>query len=118
MQSTSGVKDTYLLFSAKLIALGIGIGTESFMAWFLCPNGRGSYAVCLIFVTLLTVLFGYGVDAAVQYHIASKKTTLSEGVSIGLIFIIIASIIAIIIGGLLLHINLSFLIALGYIPIN
>jgi O-antigen/teichoic acid export membrane protein len=124
---TSGTKDTITIFTAKIITLLVGIGMQSCLAWFLAPDGRGSYAVCLIFASLLGVLCGFGIDVAVQYYVASKKMSVSEGVSVALSYAAAGSLLAVSLGIIMMQMHLSFFtkasqesfyLALLFIPIS
>lgn len=124
---TSGTKDTIIIFTARIITLFFGIGTQSCLAWFLAPDGRGSYAVCLIFASLIGVLCGFGIDVAVQYHVASKKMSVSEGVSVALSYAAVGSLLAVSLGIIMMQMHLSFFtkasqesfyLALLFIPIS
>jgi len=86
----------------------MAVGTESCLAWFLGPSGRGSYAVCLLFATLLSLVFGVGCDVASIYFVSSKRFSLSEGITYSLIYGGIGSGLAIIAGLILMQFPLSF----------
>ena len=124
---TSGTKDVVTIFTAKIITLLVGIGMQSCLAWLLAPGGRGSYAVCLVFASLLGVLCGFGIDVAVQYYVASKKMSVSEGVSVALSYAAVGSLLAVSLGIIMMQMHLSFFtkasqesfyLALLYIPIS
>ena len=73
MPSRDGTRDTAIAFGSKILLLLFGIGVQSGLAWWLGPEGRGSYAVCLMFAVLLSAAFTLGVDRAGQYYMASGK---------------------------------------------
>lgn len=102
-----------------------GIGIQSALAWLLGPEGRGSYAVCLIFATVLGTVFTFGTDRAGQYFVASGRMGRSEGVKSSLILLLAGAALAVVVGRGLMFLDLSFfekaerssfLIALGIIP--
>jgi len=101
-------KDAKTIFIAKIIVIFLNIGIQSCLAWSLGPEGRGSYAVCGIFISLMSIVFGFSVDAAVQYYVASKKMTFSEGVSAALAYSFVAGSIAVLAGYVMLRFNFSF----------
>lgn len=105
----------------------MALGTQSCLAWFLGPDGRGSYAICLLFGTLLGFAFGIGCDAACVYFVSSKRFTISEGILHGFIYSGIGSCCAIITGLIIMQLPLSFLnkatptefyFALGTVPFS
>jgi len=124
--NASVVDDALVTFSSQFVSIIFRIGIQSSMAWFLAPEGRGSYAVVYLFSTMMAVFFGFGYDVANQYHIASRKISLSESISGSLFFITISSFIAIVVGYFLVGTELqffqkasshSFYLSLSYIPI-
>jgi O-antigen/teichoic acid export membrane protein len=78
--ASTGVKDAGYSFSSKILSLVLTVAGQSILAWTLGPGGRGSYAVCVLYATMLTLIFVLGCDIANTYLVASKKMTLSEGV--------------------------------------
>lgn len=77
----SGIRDVSVKFGAHVATFALGIALQSCLAWFLGPEGRGSYAVCIMYTMLLGVICTFGVDGAAQYLVASKNLSVSEGVS-------------------------------------
>ena len=122
----SGVKDLASTLSARVASALITIAIQGCLAWFLLPDGRGSYAVCLIFSTLLVYVFSFGSDIAFNFFLSSRKMSLSEAVNHSFILIILISFLATTTGYLLLKSSLSFTIkasqisfflSLAYIPV-
>ena len=105
----SGIRDFNLTFGSKIITLVVAIGTQSCLAWFLGPGGRGSYAVCIVFATLLNIVFAVGCDIASVYFVSSGRFSISEGITHALIYGGIASVLAIVTGWILIQLPLSFL---------
>ncbi|MBA7506225.1 hypothetical protein ES706_04906 [subsurface metagenome] len=104
----SGIHDLSLTFGSKLMILCTGIGVQSCLAWFLGPSGRGSYAVCMVFATLLNLVFVVGCDVACIYFVSSKRFSISEGLIHVLIYGAIGSGLAIAAGLTLIQLPLSF----------
>jgi len=98
-------------FLSKVVVLITGLGLEACLAWFLKPEGRGSYEVCLVFNTLLTLCFLNGWPVASIYFVASKRLTLSEVITQTFIYGIISSFLAIITGMLLMNLPWDFFAA-------
>ena len=105
----SGIRDFNLTFGSKIITLVVAIGTQSCLAWLLGPEGRGSYAVCIVFATMLNIIFAVGCDIASVYFVSSGRFSISEGITHALIFGGIASVLAITAGWILMQLPLSFL---------
>ena len=106
MQST--LRDPTYTFLSKFATIFFTIGTQSCLAWVLCPEKRGSYAVCIMFSTLLSLLFMVGSDTASIYFVSSRKFSLSEGVLYTLIYVGLGSVLAILVGIFLINLNLKF----------
>lgn len=97
-----------MTFSARIVMLCIGLGTQSCLAWFLEPSGRGSYAVCLVFAALLRVVFVIGGESASTYLVASKRFSISQAVTYTFIYGGIGSGLAVVAGLVLMQFRLSF----------
>ena len=94
----SGIRDFSTVFSSRIVTLGAQLGIQSCLAWFLGPADRGSYAVCLMFATLLGLIFVVSLDVAGVYFVSSKRATLSEGITCTVLFGVISSALAIVVG--------------------
>jgi len=105
---SSGLRDFSTTFISRLLAMLISLGTQACLAWVLGPGDRGSYAVCMVFATLLTLVFMLGSDIACMYYVASKRFTLSEGVAQTLVSGGLGSFVAIAVGLVLLRLPLEF----------
>lgn len=101
--------DSFLVtFLSKVVVLITGLGLEACLAWFLKPEGRGSYEVCLVFNALLTLCFLNGWPVASIYFVASKRLTLSEVITQTFIYGMISSFLAIFTGMLLMNLPWDF----------
>lgn len=105
---TSGIKDFTFTFSGQIIAVCLAIGTQSCLAWTLLPEGRGSYAVCFIFSTLLGIVFSIGCQTAFVYFVASKRFTISEAIIYTFMIGFVTSLAAICTGLIILQLPYSF----------
>ena len=96
------------MFGSRAATLVLGLAIQSCLAWFLGPAGRGSYAVCLMYATMLSVACTFGIDGATQYHVASKRVSLSEGVSVLLSLEFVGAAVGILLGLLVMRLPLAF----------
>ena len=103
-----GVKDLIFSFGAKIITIFSSLGIQICLAWFLGTDGRGSYAVCILFSSLLGIIFFMGCELAGVYFVSSKRFSLSEGVIYTLIYGGIGSVLAIATGLILMQFPLTF----------
>ncbi len=106
---TSGIRDFMNTFISRLTVLGLNVGTQSCLAWILGPSDRGSYAICLLYATLLNLFFIVGLDVAIVYFVAAKKLSISEGIIYTFIYGGIGSIVAIVAGVIILQFPFDFL---------
>jgi len=97
-----------MTLGGRVGALFAGLATQSLLAWILGANGRGSLAVCLSFAAVLAVVFTVGCDISATFFVASKKLTLSEGVSCALVYAATCSVVAMTVGWLLMQLPVSF----------
>lgn len=104
----SGIKEVSYVFAGRIALLVIGIGMQSFLAWFLSVEGMGEYSVCLLFAQLLSLICMVGCENAVLFYVASKKISLSEAISNVWVFVVIGSVLAIAIGLALMKTEYSF----------
>jgi len=107
--SSTGARDTAVSLGSRIAVLLIGLAIQSTLAWLLGPDGRGAYAVCLLFATLLGTCFAFGMDTAGQYFVASKRMTVSEGVWATIGSLVAASLVAVVFGRILMEFDLAFL---------
>lgn len=105
---TSGVEESAIVLVTQVSFLFMSLAIQSMLAWMLAPEGRGAYAVCFLFGTIFGVIFTLGTDRASQYFVMSKKLTLSEGVSVALIIAFIGSVLAMLLGWVLINTDFSF----------
>lgn len=103
-------KDVRSVFILSVAGLGIGVATQSLLARFLLPEGRGQYAVCMIvFASLLTLICALGQEMANAYYIGAGKLSVSEAMTQSVIIGVLTSLIAYMAGYFLTRSSLSFL---------
>jgi O-antigen/teichoic acid export membrane protein len=126
-QVSSGFRDIVITTGSQVAILGLGLATQSSLAWWLGTGGRGSYAACLVFITVLNVLFVVGFDVAVEVFVASRRFTVSEGITYTFLCSAISGAIAVAAGLAALHWPFAlldkasprqFLLALAGMPIG
>jgi PST family polysaccharide transporter len=107
--------------------LVIGLATQSALAWWLGTAGRGSYAACVVFATILNVLFVVGFDVAIEVFVASRKLTPSEAVTYVFLCGAVSSVVAVAAGLVAFHLPIAllekasrtqFLMALALVPLG
>jgi len=102
------------LVVAKIATLLLAILIQIFLAWQLGVGGMGSYAISIMFASLLSIVFTVGCDVASSYLLSSGYFTVSESVLYTAVFGGIGSVIAIIVGILLLQFPIDLYSKAGY----
>ena len=104
----SMVRDTGMIFTSRVGVIILRLATQSMLAWALGPGLRGSYAVCIVFSSILCLLFQVGIDVASVYFVASKRFTLSEGVTYILICGGVGALLAVVTGLIAIQMPIAF----------
>ena len=71
-------REVALVFGTRLGVYGIGLLSQSLLAYLLLPAGRGEYAVCVAIGSLLGVLFSVSAANGAQYYAVSGRISLSK----------------------------------------
>ncbi|MFO7891948.1 MAG: oligosaccharide flippase family protein [bacterium] len=103
----SGLRNFNSVLISKILMLILALGTQIILARFLGPEGRGSYAVCIMLAGLLNIIFIPACDVAIVYFVSSGRMNLSEGLIYAFIYGIIGSAVAISAGFILIQFPLT-----------
>ncbi len=95
---TTGGEEVSLQLATRIWMLLAGLVTQSILARFLAPDGRGEFAVCLMFGTMLGVVLAPGTDRGAQYFVMSRRFSVSLGVSVGIVLSLLGSLLAVALG--------------------
>lgn len=106
--SASSGEESATVLVSRIFVTVVTLGTQSLLAWGLAPQGRGAYAVCLVFSMLLGVFFIMGCDRASQHFTMSGGLSLSQSVSVALSCTAIGSVFGMAIGWFLVDLPWSF----------
>ena len=104
----SGIRDFGVTLGGQIGKICIGLFTQSILAWSLGPADRGSLAICLVYSSILFIVFAVSCDISAVYFVSSGKFSLSEGIICTLIYGLSASLAAIVIGWYLIKLPLAF----------
>lgn len=96
------------MFGTRVGVYGIGILGQSLLAYLLLPAGRGEYAVCVAFGSLLGVLFSFSAANGAQYYTVSGRISLSRCFSGAVGVCLAGCVIATFVALPLIHSGLSF----------
>ena len=107
-RSTAGIEDVAITFATRVGLLVSGIGIQSLLAYTLLPAGRGAFAVCIVFATLLGALFSPGADSGAQYIVMAGRRSLSEAVSVAVSICLVGGALAASLAVPLIQSNIEF----------
>ena len=105
---TTGGEDVAVVLITRAGLIIAGLAIQSLLAYTLLPEGRGAYAVCVIFGGLFGALFSPGADRGAQYFVMKKQISLSQGVSVALSICLLGSALASAIAIPLIRSDISF----------
>ena len=92
------IQDTALTFIIRVINIILALLSSVMVNRILGPTGKGIYALAVLLPTLLMTFSNIGVGAASVYYIGHKKYSPKEVFGINIIFSIVISIFAILVG--------------------
>ncbi len=124
---TTGGQDASVMFATLGGMAALTLLIQGLLAYMLLPEGRGAYAVCLVFGTLLGLVFTPGAQQGAQYFVAARQMSVSQGVSSALIIGIVGGALAAALAVPLIYSEIAFfqkaethtfLLALTLIPLT
>ena len=103
-----GVQDAAVVFATGVGRVVFGLAIQSLLAWTLLPEGRGSFAVCVVFASVLSVLFTPGARHGAQYFVMVRQATVSEGVGAALAICLVGGTLALAVAVPFVHSEMAF----------
>lgn len=76
-----GGRDAAVFFTTQCVLVVLALLIQSILAYTLLPEGRGAYAVCMAFSTLLLLVFTPGTTDGAQHFIMTGRMDISESMS-------------------------------------
>ncbi len=86
--ATTGGQDVAVTFATLAGMAGLALLIQGLLAYLLLPEGRGAYAVCVTFGSMLGLLLTPGAQQGAHYFVAARQMSVSQGVSSALIICI------------------------------
>ncbi len=77
---TTGGQDVAILFATRIGHVVLGLLIQATLAYTLLTEGRGAYSVCVVFGSLLGLVFSPGAQQGAQYFVAARQASVSQGV--------------------------------------
>ena len=124
--SRSGGQDVALVFATRIGVVLLGLLVQAMLARMLLPEGRGAYAVCLVFATVLGMMCTPGAQQGAQQFVMTRQTSVSQAVSCAFAICVVGGGLAVALSLPLLASELayfqkaersSFQVALALLPI-
>jgi len=106
--ASSTFRDTGIVLATTVLGLVGSLGTQSCLAWFLEPTGRGAFAVCVTFASVLAVVVGPATDRGVQYHMIARDLSVARATMTAYVTVLASAAAACAIGWSLTGVSHSF----------
>ena len=104
----TGGQEVVVVLATRAGLVIFGLAIQSLLAYALLPEGRGEYAICIMFGGLLGILFTPGADRGSQYFVMAKQISVSQGVSIALTICLTGAILALVLVIPLIQSDIAF----------
>lgn len=105
---TTAGEDVSVVFGTLVGVAALGLLIQGLLAYTLLPAGRGAYAVCIVFGTLLGLLFTPGTPQGTQYFVMAKRISVSQGVSAALLIGLVGGSLATVLAIPLIYSDIAF----------
>ena len=96
------------MFATLAGMAGLTLLIQGLLAYLLLPEGRGAYAICIVFGTVLGLICTPGAQQGTQYFVAAGRMSVSQGVSSALIISIAGGGLAAALAVPLIYTDLGF----------
>ena len=106
--TATGGQEIVILLAARVITLATDLVSQSMLAYLLLPEGRGAYAICVLFGVLSGIFFTPGADRGTQYLVMSKQASVSHVIVIAFAICMGGSALATLPAVLLIHSGFPF----------
>ena len=105
---TTGGQDVAIAFATRIGLAVFTLLIQGMLAWLLLPEGRGGYAVCVVFGTVLGLLFTPGAEQGAQYFLMTRRASVSQAVSAALAICLAGTGLAVALALPLIHGDIAF----------
>ena len=92
------IKNTSITFMTRILQLILGVGISIIIARVLGPEGKGIYSLAILLSALLITFSQFGISSASVFYIGRKKYPIKEVLGANIIFSILISFFAILVG--------------------
>jgi O-antigen/teichoic acid export membrane protein len=105
----SMLSEARFVFTGKAINMVMTLATQSALAWFLGPSGRGEYGVCMVSMSILSIMFIVGGNSSIRYYTSAEDLSISDAFMLNLIYSGGLGFIAVCFGLVLIFLPFSFI---------
>ena len=122
-----GAQEVAISLGTRAAIVASGVGMQSLLAYSLLPAGRGAFAVCTLFASMLGVIFTPGVIEGTQHFVMARKMSVSEAAASALTICTVGTLLAAVAAWPMIQSELaffekaessSFYIAVALVPLN
>ena len=92
-------KNSVILLASQVIVMLIGLVIQIIVARLLMPEGRGIYALCIVYSSLIILMTNFGNEFGIRFLFLKKNLNISES----FLFLIITAIISLVSSVLILY---------------
>ena len=106
--AATGGQDVSVMFATLGGMAGLTLLLQGLLAYMLLPEGRGAYAVGIVFGSLLGVLLTPGAQQGAQFFVAARQMSVSQGASSALTICLAGSGLAAVLAVPLIYSDIAF----------
>ncbi len=107
-KSEPAAREVALVFGTRVGVYTIALLSQSLLAYLLLPAGRGEYAVCVAFASMLGVVFAVSTANGAQYFAVAGRISLSKCLCGAFGVCLVGSIVATAVALPLIHSDVTF----------
>ena len=93
-----GGQDVLVVFGTRVGSVLLGLAIQAVLARLLLPEGRGAYAVCFVFATVLGMLTTPGAQQGAQQLVMTRETDVSQATSCAFVICVCGGVIGAVLG--------------------
>lgn len=98
------IKNSSILLSSQVFIMIIGLVTQIIMARLLLPEGRGVYALCVVYSSFILLFTNFGNEFGIRFLFLKNRTGISEAFA----YIVFTAFVSIVISYGVLHVGYSY----------
>jgi O-antigen/teichoic acid export membrane protein len=109
LKNRSSIHNLTILLSSQVVVMILGLLAQVIVARFLLPDGRGIYAICIMFASMMSVITYMGNEYGIRYLLLKNNINIQQAFRYLLLTVSIALSFSIVIFYLVKNLNIEFL---------